>query len=71
MEGKGEYTWSNGRKYVGEFKNDKENGKGRKTYPSGDVYVGDYVDGNFTGQGKEIDKLGNIKREGQWLNGKF
>ena len=33
FNGQGVYTWSNGDKYVGEFKNDQFNGQGTYTLP--------------------------------------
>ncbi len=45
------YIWSDGRKYVGEFKDDKPNGQGTLTYPDGRKYEVEWElkDGNFVG----------------------
>ena len=37
----GSYTWGDGDKYVGEWKDDKSNGQGTYTNSSGDKYVGE------------------------------
>ena len=47
----GTYTYTNGDKYVGEFKNGKRHGQGTLTYPDGDKYVGEYKDNKRHGQG--------------------
>ena len=48
-----EYTWSDGSKYVGEFKEGKKNGQGTLTSPDGRKYVGEFKDGKQHGQGTE------------------
>jgi hypothetical protein len=47
----GTYTFEDGQKYTGEWKNDQSNGQGVRTYPNGDKYVGEYKDGKRNGQG--------------------
>ena len=47
----GTYTFSNGDKYVGEFKDDKRTGQGTYTFADGDKYVGDFKDSKKHGQG--------------------
>jgi hypothetical protein len=47
----GTYTFEDGEKYVGEWKDDKYNGQGTYTYAGGDNYVGEWKDGNKNGQG--------------------
>jgi antitoxin component YwqK of YwqJK toxin-antitoxin module len=49
--GQGTYTFTNGNKYVGEYKDGKPNGQGTFTYNDGDKYVGEYKDGKRNGQG--------------------
>ena len=46
----GTYTWTDGRKYVGEWKDDKQHGQGTSTWPDGQKYVGEYKDGKKHGQ---------------------
>ena len=45
------YTFGNGEKYVGEWKDDKPNGQGTHTLPDGEQYVGEFKDGMWHGQG--------------------
>ena len=42
MHGKGIYTFADGAKYDGEWKDDKQHGKGLYTFASGDKYDGEY-----------------------------
>ena len=45
------YTYPDGGKYVGEFKNGRKNGQGTFTYPEGQKYVGRWKDDKRNGQG--------------------
>ena len=47
----GIYTYDDGSKYVGEWKDDKKHGQGTYTWPSGDTYIGEYKDNKKHGQG--------------------
>lgn len=47
----GTFTFSDGRKYVGEFRDGHLNGQGTLTSPYGDKYVGEFRDSMFHGQG--------------------
>ena len=47
----GTYTYDDGSKYVGEWKDDKQHGQGTHTWPSGDTYIGEYKDNKKHGQG--------------------
>jgi len=51
VNGQGIYTYSNGAKYIGEYKNGLENGQGTYNYADGDKYVGEYKNGLANGQG--------------------
>ena len=42
MEGKGIFSWIDGRKYVGEYKNDLKHGIGTFTWPDGRCYHGEW-----------------------------
>jgi len=42
MEGEGVYTWPDGRKYEGLFRNDKKEGFGKFTWPDGRKYEGNW-----------------------------
>lgn len=68
MEGKGVFTWPDGRKYVGDYLNDQKHGIGTFTWSDGRVYHGEWVDGKQHGHGTYI-KDGK-KREGIWQKGK-
>ena len=49
--GLGTYSWANGDKYVGEWKDGLNHGQGTYTWADGDKYVGEYKDGLMHGQG--------------------
>ena len=65
-------TLPNGNKYVGEFKDGKQNGRGTFTWGKGewegDMYVGEYKDGKQHGQGTETYPSGS-KYVGEWKDG--
>ena len=67
-EGQGTLTWSDGRKYVGEWKDGKKHGQGTENDPSGHKYVGEYKDGLPNGQGTFTYPNGQ-KYIGQWKDG--
>jgi hypothetical protein len=65
-------TFFDGRKYVGEFRDDKRNGKGTFTYPNGEeagIYVGEFRDGKRNGKGTYTWRSG-WKFVGEWKDGK-
>jgi len=47
----GTYAFSNGAKYVGEYKNGKKHGQGALTWLDGKKYTGEWKDGYMHGQG--------------------
>ena len=59
-EGEGEYNWSNGCKYVGNWFDNKINGKGIYYYNDGRIYEGEFVDNVKDGKGKMSWKDGRI-----------
>ena len=68
----GTYTFFDGRKYVGEFRDDKRNGQGTFTYPNGEeagIYVGEFRDGKRNGEGTYTWRSG-WKFVGEWKDGK-
>ena len=69
IEGQGSVTYPDGRQYVGEFKDGKENGQGTFTWTDGDKYVGEWKDGKRTGQGTFTSSGGN-KYVGEFKDGK-
>ena len=68
--GKGVITYSNGEKYVGEFKDGMLNGQGTYTYPDGEKYVGEFKDGLLNGKGVAYKVNGEIQ-SGTWVNNEF
>ena len=50
INGYGTFTWSNGDKYVGEFKDGNLDGQGTGTFADGHKYVGEFKDGLEHGQ---------------------
>ncbi len=69
MHGKGLYTWGDGRKYEGEYLNDKKHGFGKYVWADGRAYIGYWGNGKQSGYGKYIltDKSASI---GLWSKGK-
>lgn len=57
-EGEGEYIWSNGCKYKGNWHDNKLNGFGIYYYNDGRIYEGEFVDNFKEGKGKMIWKDG-------------
>ena len=47
----GTWTYDDGQKYVGDWKDDKRHGQGTYTYVDGAKYVGEHKDDKFHGQG--------------------
>ena len=68
--GQGTYTYPNGEKYVGEWKDGEQNGQGTYTYPNGDKYVGEFKDDKQNGQGTKSWNDG-WKDFGSWKNGEI
>ncbi len=64
----GTYTFPNGNKYVGEWKDNKRHGKGTFTFANGEKYVGEWKDSKFNGQGTYTYVSGN-KYVGEWKFG--
>ena len=47
MHGQGTYTWVNGRKHVGEWKENKQHGQGTFTLADGSKEIGEFKDGKL------------------------
>ena len=65
----GTYTHANGDRYVGEWKDDKQNGQGTYTHADGEKYVGEWKDDKRNGQGTSTFANGE-KHVGEWKNDK-
>jgi hypothetical protein len=77
----GTFTYTNGSKYVGEWKDNDKHGQGTSTWADGNKYVGEWKDDKRHGQGTLTYGSGNIyvgefkdnKRHGQgtytWTDG--
>ena len=65
MDGTGVFTWSDGRKYEGEYVDDKKEGHGVFTWPDGRQYDGSWKNGKQHGFGIYHSSRGEIKR-GEW-----
>jgi hypothetical protein len=51
--GQGTYTYANGNKYVGEFRDDKRHGQGTLTSPDGSQHSGEWKDDRMLLKGSE------------------
>lgn len=66
--GFGTMKWTDGKKYVGEFKNGLRNGKGTFYFANGCTYTGEYVNDKPNGYGTETFTNGD-RYEGNYANG--
>jgi hypothetical protein len=58
------YSYPDGSRYVGEFRDNKRNGQGTLTFANGDKYVGEWSDGKENGQGTyTTSAIGVIAKE--------
>ena len=69
MHGKGVFTWPDGRKYEGDYKNDHKEGQGKFEWPNGRIYEGEWKLGKMDGQGTYTSEKGKV-RVGIWQDGK-
>ena len=63
----GIYTYPDGEKYVGEFKNGIQDGQGTFSYPDGRKYVGEFKNGIQNGQGTNTFSNG-WNGIGEWID---
>ena len=68
--GQGTYTWSDGQKYVGEWKDGKQHRQGTYTWSDGNKYIGEFKDGKYYGKGTFTFANGN-KYVGKFKDNKF
>eukprot|EP01087_Luapelamoeba_hula_P025163 TRINITY_DN984_c0_g1_i1.p1 TRINITY_DN984_c0_g1~~TRINITY_DN984_c0_g1_i1.p1 ORF type:complete len:936 (-),score=180.49 TRINITY_DN984_c0_g1_i1:27-2834(-) len=66
--GRGAYSWSNGNRYEGEWRDDHRHGRGRMIYADGDRYEGDWKEGKKHGFGI-VTYMNGSKYEGSFANG--
>jgi hypothetical protein len=67
--GQGTYTWANGVKYDGSWKEGRKHGYGCQTYPNGDKYDGGWKDGQWHGYGEYTRQDQGRKYLGGFANG--
>ena len=60
--GYGTYTYANGNKYVGEYKNGKIHGQGTYTWANGNKYVGEFKDAKRNGLGTYTFANGTVDK---------
>ena len=65
----GAYSYPDGSRYVGEFRNNKRSGQGTLTFANGDKYVGEWSDGKENGHGT-YTFINGSKYVGDWRDGK-
>ncbi len=65
----GTYITASGHKYMGEFRDNKQNGQGTYTLPDGQKFVGEYRDGKRNGLGTLLGPTGGVIYSGRWVNG--
>ena len=69
MDGKGIFTWADGRRYVGDYVDDIKQGYGEFLWPDGRRYKGQWENGKQHGIGTYCSSDGEV-REGEWKEGK-
>ena len=57
--------------YKGDWINDKREGNGKYYWENGEYYIGQFKNGLRHGKGIEYYSNGNIKYEGNFIDGKF
>lgn len=70
MNGKGTFTWTDGRKYIGDYIEDKKHGQGTFEWPDGRKYIGGWKNGKQHGNGTFYSANGQ-KKQGEWINGQI
>jgi hypothetical protein len=69
MHGYGVFTWPDGRRYEGEYVDDKKQGRGMFQWSDGRKYIGGWYNGKQHGKGTYVSVNGN-QRQGEWHLGK-
>ena len=71
MEGKGVFKWPDGRRYEGNFVNDKKEGYGEYYWNDGRIFKGMWKDGVQNGEGEIYEPKKNKIKKGIWRDGKL
>lgn len=61
MNGKGTFTWTDGTKYKGEFRENEITGKGQYIWADGSTYEGEVLNGLRHGKGKYINNKEGVE----------
>lgn len=69
MQGFGVYQWRDGRRYEGEYHQNKKHGKGNYIYSDGSLFEGAWKNGQQHGLGFLTDGSTGQRRKGEWVNG--
>ena len=69
MHGKGVFSWKDGRRYEGEYVNDKKEGHGKFDWPNGKSYEGEWKDGKQEGDGTLLNSKTGDQLKASWSNG--
>ena len=70
INGQGTYTWADGARYKGEFKDGKRTDHGTYTFADGGQYVGEWKDNKQNGRGTHTYADGTTQT-GCWIGNKF
>ena len=70
VNGHGVYTWADGRRYEGEYKDGNKNGHGVFTWADGRRYEGECKDGKWNGHGV-FTRADGRRYEGECKDGKW
>merc|ERR1711964_499625 len=70
-QGWGEYTWTSGSYYKGEWRDGKKHGHGTYTFANGDIHEGEWENGEATGHGKRTGLADGSILEGRWKDSQF
>uniref|UniRef100_A0A3Q2XSS6 Uncharacterized protein n=1 Tax=Hippocampus comes TaxID=109280 RepID=A0A3Q2XSS6_HIPCM len=66
ISGKGTYTWPDGSRYEGAFKNHQRHGKGSQIAADGTKWSGKWKANTKNGKGKIFNSNGTVVKEGKW-----
>ncbi len=69
LHGPGKMTFKHGKIYEGEFKSDMLHGLGKMTFSDGRIHKGEFLWDLLHGKGQEINKKGQIIKDGQFEYG--